>query len=307
MTATANRSRSGGRAWRPALLAAVLAAPLAVSAATTPAPPAESGQPVLRVCADPSNLPFSNQAQQGFENRIAHLLADRLGATLDYAWYPMQMGFARRTLANYMPQEGRYSCDLIIGTTSGLEVGKTTRPYYHSSYVMLYPRGQGLDQVQSLEDLLTLPENKLRSLRIGVFAGSPVADWLVRHGLMKQAVSYKAQSGSREVTPGTIIRRDLASGDVDLMFVWGPIGGYYAQALSDCTECRFRDIAAVPLEPGPGQPYVFGIAMGVRYGNDAWLETVQGLIDDNRQQILDILQKYNVPTVEPWAPGQARR
>lgn len=298
-----NRRRYGRRV----LLAAVLAAPLTAAAATTPAPPGESGQPVLRVCADPSNLPYSNRDEQGFENRIAHLLADRLGATVDYAWYPMQMGFARKTLANYMPEEGRYSCDLIIGTTAGLEVGKTTSPYYHSSYVMLYPRGQGLDGVESLEDLLALPREQRDELRIGVFAGSPVATWLVRQGLMRQAVSYQAQSGSRDVTPGSIIRRDLAGGEVDVMFVWGPIGGYSAQKLEDCGDCRFRDIAVVPLEPGPGRPYVFGISMGVRYGNDAWLDTVQGLIDDNQAEIRKILDEYNVPVVKPWSPGQASR
>lgn len=268
-----------------------------LAAAATPAlaaqePPGDA----FRVCADPNNLPFSNRAGEGFENKIAEVLAQDLGLPVEYAWYPMQMGFARKTLGEYLEAEQRYRCDVIIGITSGLE-GKVTEPYYYSTYTLVYRRDAGLGDLREASDLLDLPEPRRRDLRIGVFAGSPVTQWLLSNGLIGAMVPYRHQSGSADVTPGSIVRDDLANGDLDMIFVWGPIGGYFADRLKDCTECAHSDMAVVRMRSQPGQRYHYGISMGVRYGNDEWLATIEDLIRRNRAQIEAILRDYNVPRV----------
>lgn len=277
----------------------VTAALLAMVAAVTTRAAVPVGKPsAFRVCADPNNLPFSNRSEEGFENKIAHVLADDLGLPVEYAWYPMQMGFARKTLIAYQPEKNRYRCDVIIGTTSGLDVGKTTKPYYYSTYTLVYRRGNGMDGVESLDDILSLPKERRETLKIGIFAGSPITSWLIRHHLMQQVHSYQRQSGSQDVTPGSIIRSDLGSGKLDMIVVWGPIGGYYAKKLRKCGGCRYTDMAVVKLESQPGEHYVFGISMGVRYGDAQWLHTIESLIQRNADRINAILRDYNVPLVD---------
>lgn len=254
---------------------------------------------VLRVCAPPSNLPFSNEAGEGFENKIAELFAEDLGVPLEYAYYPMQMGFGRNTLAKFLPQENRYRCDLVMGTTS-LEVGQTTEPYYHSTFTLVYRNDAGLGDVQSLEDILEIPKERREELKIGVFAKSPPAQFLVENDLFQYAKSYKHQSGSRETSPGAILKRDLGNGDLDMILVWGPIGGYYAQLLQECQECKHNDLEVVELASGekPSGRYHFGISMGVRHGEDQWFETVKTLIDKHQDEIDRLLREYNVPLVD---------
>ena len=246
----------------------------------------------LRVCEDPNNLPFSNRAGDGYENKIAELFAKELGVPVEYTWYPMQMGFARNTLKAYLPEKGRYKCDLIVGITSGFEMGATTAPYYRSTYVLVYRDDAGIGDIKTLDDLLALPESKRRALKIGVFAGSPAVNWLLRHGMLGQAVFYQAQSGSEDVTPGSILQRDLGSGKVDMTFVWGPIGGYFAKMLPAA------HLHLLPLHSEPGIHFDFGISMGVRYGEHEWKKTVESLLKRNHDKIIQILRQYNVPLVD---------
>jgi quinoprotein dehydrogenase-associated probable ABC transporter substrate-binding protein len=245
----------------------------------------------LRVCADPSNMPFSNDKREGFENKIAALFGEKLGVPVEYEWMPEQMGFGRNTLKKWLPQENRYACDLIISVGNAFEVGKTTLPYYRSTYAMAYLKGHGLDTVKAPDDLLALPDAKKNDLRIGVFTGSPAGDWVIQHGLIGQIVSYRAQSGGYDVDPADMVTQDLANGDIDVAVVWGPIAGYYAQQVEDA------EIEVVPFSREDGPMFDFPVSMGVRYGNDAWMEKIQGLIDDNHDAIIAILEDYGVPLV----------
>ncbi|WP_348765254.1 quinoprotein dehydrogenase-associated putative ABC transporter substrate-binding protein [uncultured Salinisphaera sp.] len=245
----------------------------------------------LRVCADPSNMPFSNEAGEGFENRIAALFGAKLGVPVEYTWMPEQMGFGRNTLKRWIAEENRYACDLIISVGSAFEVGKTTRPYYRSTYTLAYLKGHGLDTIERPDDLLGLPQAQRDDLRIGVFTGSPPGDWIIQHGMIGQIVSYRAQSGGYDVDPADMVAKDLVNGDIDIAVVWGPIAGYYAQKIDSV------DIAVVPFARDDGPMFDFPVSMGVRYGNDDWLNTVQGLIDDNRDAIDAILDDYGVPRV----------
>jgi mxaJ protein len=247
---------------------------------------------VLRVCQDPNNLPYSNRALAGFENKIAALFAQELGWTLEHTWYPQRMGFIRNTLRAKVEHSDRFKCDLVTGVATGFDLGATTHPYYHSSYAMAYVQGKGLDGVKGLDDLLTLSSAQRGKLRLGVFAGSPVTEWLLQHGLMEQVVWYQSQTGDAEQYPGEIIEKDLASGKIDVAFVWGPIAGYFAK------NTRSAPVVALPLRSRPGMKLDFEIAMAVRHGDKDFKDRIDQLIDANRSKITAILEQYGVPLLD---------
>jgi len=246
---------------------------------------------VLRVCEDPNNLPFSNRAGEGFENKIAELLARELGWKLEYTWFPQRMGFIRNTLRARDPGSNRFKCDLVMGVPVGFELASTTQPYYRSTYALAYVKGRGLDSVTAPEALLRLEPAKLKSLKLGVFGQSPAADWLLKHGLFGQAVSYQPQSGDPERYPGEIVEKDLVSGAVDVAFVWGPIAGYFAKNAA-------AELAVVPFEPSPEIQFDFRIAMAVRFGEREWKERIERLIEANRPRLQAILAAYGVPQLD---------
>jgi mxaJ protein len=247
---------------------------------------------VLRVCEDPNNLPFSNRAGEGFENKIAELLAGALGWKLEYTWFPQRMGFIRNTLRGREPDENRFKCDLVMGVPVGFELASTTKPYYRSIYALVYVKGKGLDGVKVPEDLLKLEPAKLKSLKLGVIGQTPPVDWLLKHGLFNQAVPYQIQSGDPERYPGEIVEKDLVAGKIDVAFVWGPIAGYFAK------NAPGSGMAAVPFAPTPDIQFDFRIAMGVRFGERAWKDRVEQLIEANRPRIQAILAAYGVPQLD---------
>jgi quinoprotein dehydrogenase-associated probable ABC transporter substrate-binding protein len=247
---------------------------------------------VLRVCQDPNNLPFSNRAGEGFENKIAELLARELGWTLEYTWFPQRMGFIRNTLRGRDPGSNRFKCDLVIGVPVGFELASTTKPYYRSTYALVYVKGKGLDGVTAPEGLLDLEPAKLKSLKLGVVGQTPPADWLLRHRLFDQVVPYQLQSGDPERYPGEIVEKDLVAGKVDVAFVWGPIAGYFAKNAASAK------LAVVPFEPTPGIQFDFRIAMGVRFGEREWKDRIERLVEANRGRIQAILAAYGVPLLD---------
>jgi mxaJ protein len=264
-------------------------------------PPAPVPENVLRVCQDPNNLPFSNRALEGFENKIAALLARDLGWQIAYTWYPQRMGFIRNTLRAKEPDGDRYKCDLVTGVAAGFDMGATTRPYYRSAYAMAYVKGRGLDSVRTLEDLLALPAERRATLRLGVFAGSPVTDWLLEHDLIERMVPYQAQSGDPAAYPGEMVEKDLASGAIDVAFIWGPIAGYFARHAANVP------IVAIPLTPHPNVQFEFDIAMATRFGEAAYKQRIDEAIERNRPQINAILAQYGVPLLNPPPRTAARQ
>lgn len=284
---------------RTALAALAIVGPalLAAPAVAQPAAAAPASKQVLRVCQDPNNLPFSNRALEGFENKIAALLAKDLGWDIAYTWYPQRMGFIRNTLRAKEPGSDSYKCDLVTGVASGFDMGATTRPYYRSAYAMAYVKGKGLDSVQTLEDLLKLPPEQRARLRLGVFAGSPVTDWLLEHDLIERMVPYQAQSGDPAEYPGEMVEKDLAKGAIDVAFIWGPIAGYFAHHVQNVP------IVAIPLTPQPNVQFEFDIAMATRFGEAAYKQRIDEAIERNRPQINAILAQYGVPLLT--APPRA--
>ena len=279
----------GAKILSAVLLSAAMMAPLFAADMAAPEPAVE---PVLRVCQDPNNLPFSNRALNGFENKIAALFARELGWKIDYTWYPQRMGYVRNTLKSKDPNTDLYKCDLVTGVAVGFDLGATTVPYYHSTYAMAYVQGKGLDDVKSMDDLLKLAPDKRKSLKLGVFGRSPVVDWLLKNGMIGQMVSYQTQTGDPDQYPGQMVEKDLANGVIDVAFAWGPIVGYFAKNSATVP------MTAVALQSSPGVKLDFSIAMAVRFGDKEFKQRIDQLIEKNHDQISAILQQYGVPLTD---------
>lgn len=246
---------------------------------------------VLSVCQDPSNLPFSNEAGEGFENRIAALLATKMSVPLQTYWYPQRMNVVRNTIRYKLPGQSYYRCDLLTGVPAEWGPVSVTKPYYRSTYVLVYPKDLGLD-VESGQAFLALGRDTLSNLRIGIYDRTPATAWLQRHGLLDQAVPYRTMNADPTYYPGRIIERDLVQRKIDVAVIWGPIGGYYARRVKD------RELVVIPLQSEPGVRFDYAIAMGVRHGESEWRSRVQAIIDDAQADIDRILRDYGVPLVD---------
>jgi quinoprotein dehydrogenase-associated probable ABC transporter substrate-binding protein len=290
--------RGARRAVRSRRVAAVVLAALAsvASAQTTAeAPPRQA----LRVCQDPNNLPFSDTASRGFENKIAELFGRELGLPVTYYSFPNRLAFIRNTLRYKLPGED-FRCDIVMGVPAGFDQVSATKPYYRSSYALVYAKGAGLDNVTSSAELLALPRAKLKSLRIGIYDRSPASDWLARHDLTDQGIPYPMMNPDPAQYPGEIIERELAGGKIDAAIVWGPIAGFFAKRVQS------RELVVVPMQSEPGVKFDFSMAMGVRYGEPAWKKEVEGLLEKKRPEILAILREFGVPLLEDAPAASAR-
>ncbi|SAL14078.1 Bacterial extracellular solute-binding proteins, family 3 [Caballeronia terrestris] len=253
---------------------------------------------VLRVCADPNNMPLSNNKGEGYENKIASQMASDFGYKIEYTYFPQRMGFVRRTLRDKVPDTERFKCDLIIGVPKGYDLTATTRPYLHSTYAMVFPNRPEFASIQTPSDLTKLPPDTLKKLRLGIFSRTPAVDWLLGNNLIEQAVSYQAQSGDPDAFPGEMIESDMKKGTVDVVFLWGPIAGYFVKRSNDT-------VKLVPFQPTPGIRFDYEISMGVRYGEKAWKDKVDNWIGANQPKIDQILTSYQVPLL-PLQPAAAQ-
>lgn len=277
---------------RAVTFSAILLAGTCAGALASTAQP-DTGANVLRVCADPDNLPLSNERGEGYENRIAAKLAQDLGRSVEYTFFPQRMGFVRNTLRSRDDATQQYKCDVIVGVPKGYELTATTQPYMRSTYAMVFPAQGRLGKIATPDDLLALPIELRSKLRIGIFARSPAADWLLRNGMLGQAEFYAQQSGDPHENPGGIIERDLAAGKIDLAIVWGPIAGFLVDRHSARDSWR-----AVAFKPEPGIKFDYEISMGVRFGEKEWKDTLDAWIASHRGEIDTILMSYRIPLVD---------
>ena len=245
----------------------------------------------FRVCADPNNLPFSNQAREGFENRLAELLAKDLGLPVEYTWFPQRMGFIRNTLRAKDPDRDGYKCDIVMGVPAGYELAITTKPYYRSTYAMVYAKGRGLDDIQTGADVIKLDPARKLALRVGVFERTPAAQWLAKHGDFAATKAYVTMSGDPAAYPGEIVEKELVSGKIDAAILWGPIAGYFASQAKDV------EMRVIPLRTEPGIRFDFAISAAVRFGDGDWKKEIQSALDRKADAIKALLMEYRVPLV----------
>jgi quinoprotein dehydrogenase-associated probable ABC transporter substrate-binding protein len=240
----------------------------------------------FRVCADPRNLPFSNEAGEGFENKIAELLAAKLGRKVTYTYYPQVVGFVRNTL-------NAFKCDVVMGVGVGDDLVQTTNPYYHTIYTLFYRKGGDLDGVTSLED------PRLKGKRIGVVARTPPGTIMAINGLMEHVKPYPLTVDTRHEQPSKSMMDDLVANNIDAGILWGPIAGFYAKRAG-------IPVTVVPLAAEKGERMDFLIAMGVRRSDQNWKRTLNKLITDNQDEINKVLASYGVPLLDeqgkPLAP-----
>jgi mxaJ protein len=256
---------------------------LAVALCLPPAARGVTPRPVLRVCADPNNLPFSNERGEGFENKIAERLATALGADLRYTWWPQRRGFIRNTLA-------RGTCDVIIGLPAAADMVAHTRPYYRSTYVFVTP--QGRPAVHSFDD------PTLRRLRIGIpLVGDdgqnpPPEAALARRGIAGNVVGFAVYGNYAAPDPPLDLLRALARGEIDVAAAWGPQAGYFARV-------NHLPLTLTPIEPESGLTFTFDIAVGVRRGprDESLRQRLDRALERERPAIQEILAEYGVPRV----------
>jgi mxaJ protein len=245
-------------------------------------------QRVLHVVADPNNLPFSNDKLEGFENKIAEVIARRMNAKLEYSWRAQRRGFFRHAFDD----DGG---DLVLGVPAGFDRALTTSPYYRSSYVFVWRQDRNLD-VRSINDPM------LRDLKIGVQlvgddgADTPPVHALTRHGIVKNIVGYTLYGDYARPNPPARIMEAVINGDVDLAVVWGPLAGFYARRITDVP---LQIAPVMPAIDPPGMQFAFSIAMGVRKGDAPLRDELNGVLIAERVAIERILDSYGVPRVAP--------
>jgi quinoprotein dehydrogenase-associated probable ABC transporter substrate-binding protein len=234
---------------------------------------------VLRVCADPHNLPFSNDKGEGFENKLGELVAEKLQKKLDYMYYPQATGFVRMTLA-------AHRCDVIMGFPQGDDMVQGTNPYYRTAYALVAKPGSGL------EDVVTLGDSRLKGKHIGIVAGTPPATNMTVNGLMADARPYPLVVDTRIESSAETMINDLTSGKIDAAILWGPLAGFYARK----TNPPLRVTPLVKETTGPR--LVYRIGMGVRGADQNWKRQLNGLIQDNQPAINKILLDFGVPLLD---------
>jgi mxaJ protein len=247
------------------------------------APPGAARE--LRVCADPNNLPFSNEREEGFENRLADLVAGEMGATVRYTWWAQRRGFVRNTLRSG-------ECDVVMGVPTTYELVLPTAPYYRSTYVFVSREDRQLD-------VRTFDDEVLRTLSIGVhvigddYANPPPAHALASRGMVRNVVGYSIYGDYAQPDPPARLVHAVAAGEVDLAVVWGPLAGYFAR----------RDglpLRIVPVSPEvdlPFLPFVFDMSMGVRREDEALKEELDDILRRKAPEVEALLEEFGFPFV----------
>ena len=234
---------------------------------------------VLRVCADPRNLPFSNEKGEGFENKLAEMLAEKLGKRLAYAFYPQATGFVRNTL-------GAHRCDVIMGFPQGDDLVQGTNPYYRTAYALVSKEGSGLEDVATIED------PRLKDKHIGIVAGTPPATNMAVNGLMMNAKPYALVIDTRFDSSADAMIKDLQAGAIDVGILWGPMAGYYAKEANP-------PLHITPLvKETSGPKLAYRIGMGVRAADQNWKRLLNRFIQENQGAINTLLIGYGVPLLD---------
>ncbi len=279
----ARRTRRGRRrcAWALSSLVAVAACG---DSGSVPDARSAAASRELRVCADPNNLPFSNDREEGLENQLADLVAAEMGATVRYTWWAQRRGFVRNTLR-------ALECDVIMGVPSSFELVLPTRPYYRSTYVFV---------TQARRDLpvRTFDDDVLRTLKVGVhvigddYANVPPAHALSARGMIANVVGYSIYGDYAKPNPPARLIDAVAQGEVDVAVVWGPLAGYFARRQN-------VPLTITPVQPEidlPFLPFVFDIAMGVRRDDEALRDELDDILERRTADVERLVRDFHIPS-----------
>jgi quinoprotein dehydrogenase-associated probable ABC transporter substrate-binding protein len=244
---------------------------------------APASSTTLQVCADPNNLPFSDHAQQGFENHLATMVAKDLGMHVSYVWYPQRQAFFSKTL-----NAGR--CDVVMGLPERIAVASTTTPYYRSSYAFVSRRDRHL-HIKSIDD------PRLRHLRIGVQitgdqdSNLPPVNALISRGMVRNLVGYSIYGTLSEKNPPSGLIKAVIRSEVDIAIAWGPMASYFARHASAQLDVTPVDV----VSPDPEIPFTFAISMGVRLGDRKLQQQLNAEIQRRGPEIRQLLESYGIP------------
>lgn len=246
----------------------------------------------FKVCADPNNLPYSDRKGQGFENKIAELLAKEAGKKLEYEWFPQRMGFIRNTLKAQTPETDEYKCDVIMGLPTGAEQVATSKPYYRSTYAFVYAKNRGWDDLKSADDLDRLPASRKAKLKMAMFDGSPATTWLLNHKLIEYSIPFQSMDADASISTAQRLERDMLAGKIDMAIVWGPMAGYLQY------HNKPGSFEVMPMKSEGNARFEFPMSMGVRIPDKERKKELDVLIESNAKEIAVILKQYRVPVVE---------
>jgi quinoprotein dehydrogenase-associated probable ABC transporter substrate-binding protein len=247
----------------------------------------------LRVCADPNNLPFSNDREEGFENALAELVARELGRRVEYTWWPQRRGFVRTTLRAGI-------CDVIIGVPDDFEMALTTRPYYRSTYVAVSRRADG-------PPIRTLDDARLKRLRIGIhvigddYANVPPGDALAARGIVRNVRGYSIYGDYGRPHPPADLIAAVGAGEVDVAIAWGPLAGYFAAQPPEGRDAAGRapPLVVTRLAGVREVPLQFSIAMGVRRGDRKLRDAIDEVLVRRGSEVRALLDRFHVPVLPP--------
>ena len=252
--------------------------PLALAASVSAK--AENADGVLRVCADPQNMPFSNEKGEGFENKLIDLIAAKLDLHVSYVWLPQVMGHVAT-----LPDDT--DCDVLMGYAQGTGLIEDTNPYYRTSYVLIYRQDD-----KSLAGVQSLADDRLKSKKIGILARTPPVSAMAINGLMANSRSFEVKGDRNAAGAVEDVIAAIASGEIDAGILWGPLGGYFAQNAK-------VPLALIPLvKEKAGPATIYPITMGVRPNEPEWKHKLNKLIADNQADIYAMLSEYNVPLLD---------
>ena len=255
----------------------------------------------FKVCADPNNPPLSQKDGGGYGNKIAELFAKELDQKLEYMWFPQRLGFIRNTLKMKPEDSQEYLCDVVIEVPQGFELAATTRPYYRSTYALVYAKGGALDGVKTPSDIDSLPAEVKSKLKIAMFdGGAPGTTWLLKHGLIGQGIPYQTMTGDITQNTAQVLAQDFKDKKIDMVIIWGPIAGYLVKQ-------RPGALVALPMQTEPGLKFDFAMAMGVRIPDKDRKELLNGLIEKKAPEIEAILRSFDIPLLPIGAEAQAKK
>lgn len=247
----------------------------------------------LKVCADPLNPPYSTKDEQGFENKIAELLAKELGQKVEYTWFAQRIGFIRNTLTadvdDWDATSNKFKCDLVMGVPAGYDLTLNTEPYYKSTYVLLIAKGRGWDDIKDANQLTDLPDPRLDKLKIAMFDRGPGTTWMQQNGLLEQGISYQSMSGDSENNVAMQIDKDFKAKKIDMVILWGPMAAY---VVSQSPKDSYN---MIPMHATPGVRFDFAMSMGVRKGDKDRKAALDKLIVKNADKINKIIESYHIP------------